>query len=346
MRKILMTTTALVAFGLSNAEVAQTMSHVEKGIAISGSGKAVYHTWSDGIDDTGGMNNSKTTSQTDLSVAYTGVTDNGLTIGVKSTILLSHDGVSNGLDNDGYKFSLAGDWGSIRTGDSTAGDDYAVDGTDVLYDRFTLSTAATGLSSTLMDDHWLNKSDHNTITYTSPNFSNFVLGISYDDAGTESNADTIEAGFSYSTTAGGLGIDISAGMRSASKSNDEDNTSADASASSFGATLSTDRISFTIAANSLEQDATLDTSDVDVSNTSMGISYSATDSVTVAASYLTAEDGETDDEYSEVGASVTYTIATGLQTGITYQTFGVTDASAPNADGDGTYTTFFLKASF
>ena len=135
-------------------------------------------------------------------------------------------------------------------------------------------------------------------------------------------------------------------MRSASKSNDEDNTSADASASSFGATLSTDRISFTIAANSLEQDATLDTSDVDVSNTSMGISYSATDSVTVAASYLTAEDGETDDEYSEVGASVTYTIETGLETGITYQTFGVTDASAPNADGDGTYTTFFLKASF
>ena len=198
----------------------------------------------------------------------------------------------------------------------------------------------------LLDDHWLNKSDYNTITYISPNFSNFVLGISYDDAGTESNADTIEAGFSYSTTAGGLGIDISAGMRSASKSNDEDNTSADASASSFGATLSTDRISFTIAANSLEQDATLDTSDVDVSNTSMGISYSATDSVTVAASYLTAENGETDDEYSEVGASVTYTIATGLETGITYQTFGVTDASAPNADGDGTYTTFFLKASF
>ncbi|MDA9190260.1 hypothetical protein N9P07_02360 [Alphaproteobacteria bacterium] len=42
-----------------------------------------------------------------------------------------------------------------------------------------------------MDDHWLNKSDHNTITYTSPNFSNFVLGISYDDAGTESNAELL-----------------------------------------------------------------------------------------------------------------------------------------------------------
>ena len=60
------------------------------------------------------------------------MTDSGLTIGVESAIALDHDGVENGLDNDGYKFSLGGDWGSIRTGDSTAGDNYAVDGTDVL----------------------------------------------------------------------------------------------------------------------------------------------------------------------------------------------------------------------
>ena len=32
MRKILLTTTALVAFGLTNAAVAETMSHVEKGL--------------------------------------------------------------------------------------------------------------------------------------------------------------------------------------------------------------------------------------------------------------------------------------------------------------------------
>ena len=37
MRKILLTTTALVAFGLTNAAVAETMSHVEKGITIPGS---------------------------------------------------------------------------------------------------------------------------------------------------------------------------------------------------------------------------------------------------------------------------------------------------------------------
>ena len=132
MRKILLTTTALVAFGLTNAAVAETMSHVEKGITISGSGKFVYHTWSDGATDTGGANNTKTVTQTNLSVAYNGVTDSGLSIGVESAIALDHDGVENGLDNDGYKFSLGGDWGSIRTGDSTAGDNYAVDGTDVL----------------------------------------------------------------------------------------------------------------------------------------------------------------------------------------------------------------------
>ena len=135
-------------------------------------------------------------------------------------------------------------------------------------------------------------------------------------------------------------------MRTAGKANDDDNTSADASASSFGATLSTDKISFTIAANDLKQDETLDISEVDVSNTSFGISYSASDSIELAESYLTADDKENDDEYSEIGLSLTYTIATGLQTGITYQSMDVTFADTPNADNDVTYTTFFLKASF
>ena len=78
MRKILLTTTALVAFGLTNAAVAETMSHVDKIISISGSGKFVYHTWSDGATNTGGANNSKTETQTNRSVAYSDVTESGL----------------------------------------------------------------------------------------------------------------------------------------------------------------------------------------------------------------------------------------------------------------------------
>ena len=110
---------------------------------------------------------------------------------------MNHYGVDNGLDNDGYELSLGGDCGSIRTGDSKAGDNYAVDGTDVLFDRFTLSAAAAGVSSTLMDVHWINKSNHNTVTYTSPNFGGFVLGISNNDGGSASSSDTTKAGFSY-----------------------------------------------------------------------------------------------------------------------------------------------------
>ncbi len=106
MCKIFITTTALVAFGLTNAAVAETMSHVEKSVTISGSGKFVYHSWSDGADDTGGQYNTKTETQINLSFACNGITDSGLTIGVESAIALDQDGVENGLDNDGYKFSL------------------------------------------------------------------------------------------------------------------------------------------------------------------------------------------------------------------------------------------------
>ena len=346
MRKILLTTIAPVTSGLTNPAVAETMSHVEKGITISGSGKFVFHSWSDGADDTGGANDSKTESENTLNVACNSVTDSGLSIGIESAITLNQYGVQNGLDNEGYEFSLGGDWGGIRTGDSTAGDNYAVDGTDVLYDRFNLSAAAAGVSATLMDDRWINKSDHNTLTFTSPNFGGFVLGVSYDDGGSASSSNTIEAGFSYSITAGGLDIELGAGLRTAGKASDDDNTSADASATSFGVTISTDKISFTVAANDIEQDATLFPSDVNLSNTSVGISYFPSDSVELAASYLTADDNQNNDEYSEIGESLTYTIATGLQTGFTYQSMDVTDDSNPNGDNDGTYTPFFLKASF
>ena len=58
------------------------------------------------------------------------MTDIGLSIGIQSAMTLKRDGIQNGLDNDGYEFSLGSDWGSIRTGGSTA-----------------------GVSATLMDDH-------------------------------------------------------------------------------------------------------------------------------------------------------------------------------------------------
>mgnify|MGYP001957776932 FL=1 len=222
MRKILLTTTALVAFGLTNEAVAKTMSHVDKGITISGSDEFACYSWSDDVDDTGGANNSKNESENTLSFAYNGVTDSGRSIGIESAMKSNHYGVQNGLDNDVYEFSLGGNWGGIHTGDSTAGDNCAVDGTDVLYDRFNLSVAVAGVLITLMDDHLINKSDHNTLTYTSPNFWGFVLGISYDNGGSASSSDNTEPGFSYSTTAGGLDIGLGAGLRTAGKANDDE----------------------------------------------------------------------------------------------------------------------------
>ena len=197
-----------------------------------------------------------------------------------------------------------------------------------------------------MDDHWINKSDHNTLTYTSPTFSGFVLGSSYDDGGSEYSSNTTQACFSYSKTAGGLDIELGAGLRTAGKANDDNNKRADAEATSFGVTLSTDKTSFTVAANDFEQNADLDTSDADISNTSVDIFYSESDSLELAASYLTADDDESNDEYNQIVASLTYTIATSFRTGITCLLMDITDESNPNADKDGTYTALFLKASF
>ena len=82
MRKILITTTALVAFGLTNAAVAETISQVDKGIAISGSDKFACHSWSDDVDDTSGANNSKNERKNTPSFAYNGVTDSERSISI------------------------------------------------------------------------------------------------------------------------------------------------------------------------------------------------------------------------------------------------------------------------
>ena len=80
-------------------------------------------------------------------------------------------------------------------------------------------------------------SNHNTLNYKLPNFSVFVLGVSYDDCGSVSSSDNTEAGFSYLITTGGLVIEIGTAVRTAGKSNDGNYTGADASWSSFSATL-------------------------------------------------------------------------------------------------------------
>jgi hypothetical protein len=131
-------------------------------------------------------------------------------------------------------------------------------------------------------------------------------------------------------------------LRTAGKASDEDNTSA----TSFGVTLSTDKISFTVAANDLDQGVTLDTSDVDVSNTSVGISYSSSDSVELAASFLTADDNRNDDEYSEFVHRLNIQLLLVYKQALHTSSMDVTVADIPNFYNDGTYTTFFLKASF
>ena len=135
-------------------------------------------------------------------------------------------------------------------------------------------------------------------------------------------------------------------MRTAGKANDDDNTSADASATSFGITLSTDKISFTVAANDLEQDATLDASDVDVSNTSVGISYSPSDSVELAASFLTADDNQNDDEYREFVHRLNIQLLLVYKQALHTSSMDVIVADISDAYNDGTFTTFFLKAPF
>ena len=98
MRKILLASTALVAVAGISAASAE--------ISLSGNTAWGYNSWSDDASDTGGNNNNKILSDTDLGASYSTTTDSGL------AITASYD-----IDADESGATIGGDWGTLSWSD-------------------------------------------------------------------------------------------------------------------------------------------------------------------------------------------------------------------------------------
>ena len=117
------------------------------------------------------------------------------------------------------------------------------------------------------------------------------------------------------------------------------------SASSYGATLVRDSLTFRLSANALTEDADNGTHDRDYSNTGIGVSYAASDDLTLAASVLTAEEGKQKGTYDETALSAVYKIAAGLTSGISYTSWEGKTATGATEE-EGTYSVLWLKVAF
>ena len=205
MRKILLTTTALVALG--------SVSAVAADVSVSGNMRFRYNTWSDDNPQVDGENNNAMANIMQLWVTSSDTTDNGLSIGTNTRIRRAGNIDRNWIDIDGefgsldlgqqwslsYSQSLHELWmgtvaGGVYMGGSdngeavTARDSVAVQASRTTAVTSRAAAAATNLAA-MNSSGFIGGSTANKINYHLPSIAGLNIAIGYGDAGADSDAD-------------------------------------------------------------------------------------------------------------------------------------------------------------
>ena len=318
MRKILLTTTALVALGGVSAASAD--------ISISGSASYNYTTGTGGsfTTDDSGMH-----TQVDFGIAAATTFDNGLT----ATAGVDFDESStqgNSVDGDDAGWTLSGDWGKIAFGGyaEAAFGAMAIDVTADEGDGFThVATNALDYGNIMPGDEHI---DHADISLTLPTVNGVTVMLGAADAN-----DASMAGVSYAMTAGDVGVTVAYAQSSSSAANSDD--------SQIAAKVSAGNATVTVISGASGL----------FNNSGVGATYAVSDALTIQAySGTTDHDTDTDYEVKDTGIGLTYTVTPGMSISITtndYSGKGGTDngvATAAGAEVGGTRNNIALDVSF
>ncbi len=282
MRKILLTTTALVALGGVSAASAD----------ISISGKASY-TYVSGSGTGFATDSNSNTTTTDFDIDGSRVLDNGLTVTGK----ISLD--EGGVDDDG--FTIVGDFGTLAFG-GLANDSHGAAAIDVTADEghgFTPSTTTAGATANydamLPGDEAI---PHSDVSWA---LSIGDVGVSLGMVnGATSSADSTQIGATYSTTAGGMTVTAGYAQSSSGAAN-SDITNANVK-------LATGGMSATLMSGSNGL----------LNNSGIGVTYAVSGALTVQAySGTTDHDTNATFEVKDTGIGLTYTIVDGMTVSVT-----------------------------
>jgi len=333
MRKVLLTTTALVALGGVSAASA---------IDISGSYGVEYYSES----NTGGSADAADVSGDDFIddglIVFSGSTtaDNGLTFGARMT--LNH---ANAIEDQ--QMTISGDFGTFMAG----AQDGLVDGMDnfMLGSEFVENGAVTdngdgvGLLATtgLADNPGTEK-----VGFMSNEISGFQAGFSYEDAGegATNNNDVTAWIVTYD-----LGLAKIGYGRSTTGSTTAYGAKTDQDQVGFGTTLGGVTIaaswgsSKTAGANGAADTSKIDTRDI-------GLSYSLNDATGIYASFTNSEEKTSTNAGDKMSSStfgLSYTIAPGVSSLIETASADYTDATTGSGNSDGlSQTTAKIVVSF
>jgi len=314
MRKILLASTALVAFGTVAANAAD--------VTITGATDWHYFTY-DNDSNTGAQNGSFVDFDSDVDFKFTTTTDSGLA-------LTFGTGLSETGSDDNY-LNIAGDFGSLKLLGAAEGlADAAMD--ESVADNY--STLAPGLG---MHGGDLNA---NTVIYTLPAMNGLTVKAHYQDAGVSTKGDNTAFLVEYAA-------DVSNGSVKAQYIT---STTDDTGAASNTSGTDSDSMGLRVTMNDFQVTASSHSKSdngntYDYTNNVIDVKYTGIEGISISAFSLSGDDDLNNSyDFTQSAASLTYTIASGLTASVTMTDSEVTDASGTITSDDS--TALILKATF
>jgi len=336
MRKILLTTTALVALGGVSAASA---------IDISGSYGVEYYSESNTGGSADAADVSGDTFNQDGLIVFSGssTADSGLTFGGRMT--LNHAGAI-----EDQQMTISGDFGSIMAG----AQDGMVDGMDGFMQGSAMvengSSTTNGVLATGANLKTTSMVADNPTTvkvgFQSNVISGFQLGYSYEDGGSDatSNDDVSAWIVTYDLGVAKLGY-----ANSTTDSTTTNGANLNQSQVGLGTTLAGVTIAASYGtAKQAGANGAADTSKIDTRD--VGVSYSVDESTGIYAAFINSEEKtgtNAGDKMSSSTFGLTYTVAPGVSTILETASSDYTDATTGSANSDGnSNTTAKIVVSF
>jgi len=352
MRKILLTTTALIALGGISAATAD--------VNISGKLIQRYNQWSDDDSAGSGLNNSAMSKDLQLWIQSSAELDNGMTVGGNIRL---RDGSS---PDDRNYIVVGGDFGSITWGstwapiysqsvginwvdDVNSGGEYS-GGSDI-DTTATVTTDDGAARGRLFTSTYTSTSGKaQKVVYSTPSISGFKAMVSFADAGKTSKGDHTSMAAVYNNGP----IKVYYATEKADHAN-AGSSVADTELREYGVQYSGDfgRIWALAKSDTNTTNAGSETSNQEGSQ--VGVAYGLADGITGVAYYTTSEENaiasdNTNDEYNATALGVDYAVGGGLHMSVHHTMFEYTDATNASAtagqgsnDGSATRIQMTLK---
>ena len=322
MRKLLLGTTALAAAATLSANAALA------DVSISG-----YYEWKvqSQSSDISSQDGTSFANDSEITFKFSNKTDSGLSIDMVTE--LQSDDADTAIDES--SLSIAGGFGKVVLGGNDGvGDNYGVSSTDLPAEEIYATSTTTTIAIKNSDISGL-EGDASKIAYHLPAMGGLTAGISYTDSGAAGSSDTTQVGFKYSMDAAGASITLGGATGTT------ENSTQDIDSQVVGVKVSSGNISAVVS------QATHEASGSDEESNGASVQFKVSDAMTFTLHTAETDDSSTSEEYTNTGAEIAYTIASGLTAYINVEDYDYKIGTVTNNTADsGTVSKLTIKATF